>query len=140
MRYDPDEAERNLAAITQAIAAVGLCIPGFVVGKLAAADRSPYVRYWAKASCRWSMIATGLIAASIVLGVQFQTYVALVGIICIHVLFCGMGALAAVFNTPFRYLFVADWFCRNEASVLWYDPKIRRDQDDTPSAQEQADE
>ena len=140
MRYDPDERERNLAAITQAIAAVVLCNPGFIVGRLAIAEDSPYVRYWAKASSRWSLIAAGLIAASIALGVQFQTYVALVGIICIHVLFCGMGALAAIFNTPFRYLFVADWFCREEAAVLWYDPNLKRDQDDAPSAEEQAGE
>lgn len=117
--------ERNVAAAMQMLAALTLFLPGLVARRTRLAARSPYLRYWAKASVVWSTLTAILLAGAIACALWFDTLVAVVVVGTLHVMFCVMGAFGAMFDTPFRYAFVGRLFCSAELACLWYDPRIR---------------
>jgi hypothetical protein len=139
MNYKPTEDEKNLAALTQMLAAVMLFVPGLVVGLMKAGKASPYVRYWAKVSMCWGICVVFLLGASVAVLVFLHTALVLLVVCVVHLFFSVMGALAAEAERPFHYLFVADAFCRNEQAILWFDAEMYAEQSDEP-AEESSDE
>ncbi len=124
MNYRPDDDEKTFAATVQLIAAVGLFLPGLVVRRSTLWHRSPYVRYWAKVSVAWSVITAILLSMCVWIAVWQGMTEPLIAVSVLHALLSVMGAFAAMFNSPFRYVFVGRMFCRRELSLLWYDPKL----------------
>lgn len=121
--YQPTEQDKSIAAVVQFLAMVLFFLPGWIVGQTSLSFDSPYIRYWAKVSCRWSILI--LMASALCIGEWLLLNSAHVAVLLlvIHVLFSVMGAFAALTNTPFGYLFCGEAFCSLEMSALWVDDR-----------------
>jgi peptidoglycan/LPS O-acetylase OafA/YrhL len=117
--YAPSEQEKRATAVIQGLAALFLFVPPMVGLRLRDFRRSPYMHYWGRVSLVWSLMITILMVFGAVASYILEIQGPIVALGVVHVVFCITGAMSSYFNTPFRYWFVADRFCRNELGNVY---------------------
>ena len=119
MTYTPSESEKQTAAVVQLLAGVFLFIPPLVIWCSKIGKDSPYVRYWAKVCLVWSFLTTIAIAGGSAAAVILETPSPAIVLAVVHFVVCMTGAISSYFNTPFRYWFIANWFCELELGNVY---------------------
>lgn len=119
MTYTPSEREKRATVAIQSLAAVFFFIPPLIAWGLQRFKTSPYIRYWTKVCLIWSLLSTILIVAGSVAAMLLEIAVPAILLFIVHFVFCIVGGLSSYFNTPFRYWFIANRFCRAELGDVY---------------------
>lgn len=120
--YHPTDQEVAIATWIQGLALVGFFLPGTVALLHPVSRRSPCIRYWARASAYWGVLASMAGVATLVLHGWLGSWIPLVVVVAVHAVATTMGMLGALSHLPFGYFGVGDAMCHRERSILWYDP------------------